>query len=96
MRQLLIGAAVIFGFSIAPAAAKSVTVTCSMISGYSDSEVGFWYFEAKDRVGNAEADRLYGAFHHLRDRCGVNPKAISNVNISPAKQQWMAQEGVNL
>jgi len=70
-------------FSATPAAAESITATCSTIAGVGDAEANYLYYEAEAEFGAGAASRLYGAYHQLKNKCHNNPKARVVVSVQP-------------
>lgn len=64
------------------ARSATLTVNCHDINQFSPSEVNFFYYKAAEVDGEAEAGRLWGAYHRLRGRCAGNPRAKSTVSVS--------------
>jgi hypothetical protein len=71
--------ALFFGGS---AHAASLTVGCGEIARYSPTEVNMFYYRVMETDGEAEAGRLWGAYHRLQSRCVSHPNAHATVSVS--------------
>ena len=63
--------------------AANLTVGCSEIAQYSPTEVNVFYYKVVETDGEAEAGRLWGAYHRLQNRCVSHPNAHATVSVSP-------------
>jgi hypothetical protein len=80
---LLTGAMVGFVAVNSPSSATTLSFNCTKIASYSPSEIQFFYYKVVEADGEAEASRLWGAYHNLKNRCAQNPKAVGHVSVTP-------------
>ena len=62
--------------------AANLTVGCNEIAQYSSTEVNMFYYKVLETDGEAEAGRLWGAYHRLQNRCVSHPNAHATVAVS--------------
>lgn len=84
MKRVLLSCSIILAaFGAGHAQATTLSVNCHSIARFSSSEVDYFYYKILESDGEAEARRLWGAYHRLRGRCVHNPNAHGTVNVSP-------------
>jgi hypothetical protein len=83
MRRIFAGWALAQIFFADASAAATLTVDCREIRQYSPEEGNYFYYKVMESDGAAEAQRLWGAYHGLRGRCGRNANARATVSVSP-------------
>jgi len=66
-----------------PVAADTITASCATIAGVSNSEADYLYYEAEAEFGSGPANRLYGVYHQLKNKCQHNPRARMVVSVQP-------------
>ena len=61
--------------AIAAVSSELVENHASTIAGVSNSEADYLYYEAEAEFGSGPANRLYGVYHQLKNKCQHNPRA---------------------
>jgi|GEM_PF-4105385 len=69
--------------AVTPVAADTITASCATIAGVSNSEADYLYYEAEAEFGSGPANRLYGVYHQLKNKCQHNPRARMVVSVQP-------------
>ncbi len=83
MKNKLFMAAILSSLFVGGSAhAANLTVGCGEIAQYSPTEVNIFYYKVMETDGEAEAGRLWGAYHRLQNRCASHPNARATVAVS--------------
>jgi hypothetical protein len=72
-----------------PAHAERMAASCPRLLSISSEEATLVYYDAEGDLGRETADRLWAAYHRLRNQCANKPHSQVVVNVEPRVRNFL-------